>query len=138
MMSMIMITDTLTEYVEKIREMDMEAMGNVVLDDFIVTEEPNVPIESGSLAASPRKYSSVRSTGYRVNIQIVYSGDAPYDYRKSRGWKDFLPDKDYARFQEEDTRNAGWFSEGYDYYVSCELSEMIRSYCMKFMESVVK
>lgn len=108
------ITDTLTKYLEEVYDLNMQNFGDKTKTNFIsdITDYGEVPIEDGSLIESPNKYSVVTSTGYRANIKIVYSGDAPYSYRITRPWTDFLPDLDYAAFQHEVVeRNKGYLED---------------------------
>lgn len=133
------ITDTLTEYLEKVYDLNMQSIGEEIKDWFIgdMIDYGEVPVESGALSESPEKYSTVVSTGYRANIKIVYSGDAPYSYRITRPWTDFLPDLDYAAFQHEEVpQNRDYLSEPFTVWTTganSDLMDYVEKYYWKHL-----
>lgn len=128
------ITDTLTDYLERVKFFQGHELGEKLKLDFIEFNDENVPRESGSLSKSPTKYSTITDTGSSININVEYSGDAPYSYRKDRPWKDFLPDQDYALFQHTETQNYGYVSEGLKDWESTYFIDLVSEYYMKFLE----
>ena len=137
------ITDTLTEYLLRVggKGFNMEKLGESVKDSFIgeMMDYGEVPFESGALMVSPTKYSTVKSTGYRANINIVYKGDAPYSYRVTRPWTDFLPNKDYAAYQHENVpKNRDYLREPFDVWTEMELGDVTGAYFRRFLLDNIK
>lgn len=128
------ITDTLTDYFERIEQFNGEGIGESVKFRFIdfVNHFGEVPVESGSLITSPYRHSTVTDTGSSVDINVTYSGDAPYSYRITREWTDFLPDEDYAYFQHEEVhQNYGYVIKP---FMKFDFKDEIGTYYMKFLK----